>query len=94
MLFVYSTIFVLAERAIAVRLVGSASAGKVEIRYQGQWGTVCGYDSDFWDINRRSRDLSGCLVIHRSFDSAITDILKVEKSTQEAIPYAQCTMQW
>ena len=53
MLFVYSTIFVLAERAIAVRLVGTGlkHVGKVEIQYQGHWGTVCNYDgpSKTWD---------------------------------------------
>ena len=52
MLFVYSTISVLAERAIAVRLVGTGlkHVGKVEIQYQRQWGTVCGYDSA-WGIS-------------------------------------------
>ena len=50
MLFVYSTIFVLAERAIAVRLVGTGlkHVGKVEIQYQGQWGTIC---NGAWDKN-------------------------------------------
>ena len=56
MLFVYSTIFVLAERAIAVRLVGTGlkHVGKVEIQYQGQWGTVCDYGAywnSYWDKN-------------------------------------------
>ena len=53
MLFVYSTIFVLAERAIAVRLVGTGlkHVGKVEIQYQGQWGAVCDYYGNNWDKN-------------------------------------------
>ena len=52
MLFVYSTIFVLDERAIAVRLVGTGlkHVGKVEIQYQGQWGTVCHGGNDNWNI--------------------------------------------
>ena len=57
MLFVYSTIFVLDERAIAVRLVGTGlkHVGKVEIQYQGQWGTVCDFNHYIygytWDKN-------------------------------------------
>ena len=52
MLFAYSTIFVLDERAIVVRLVGTGlkHVGKVEIQYQGQWGTVCNYGYT-WDKN-------------------------------------------
>jgi deleted-in-malignant-brain-tumors protein 1 len=48
MLFVYCTIFVLEEKAIKVRLVGSHSAGQVEIQYQGTWGTVCQWN---WGIS-------------------------------------------
>jgi hypothetical protein len=48
MLFVYRTIFVSDEKAIKVRLVGEQNhTGKVEIQYQGTWGTVCDWN---WGI--------------------------------------------
>ena len=45
MLFVFSTIFVLDD----VRLVGTGlkHVGKVELRYQKEWGTICHYSS-YW----------------------------------------------
>ena len=68
MLFVYSTIFVLAEKAIAVRLVGTGlkHVGKVEIQYQGQWGAVCYVNWDKKDAHVICRMLG-----YKAADAAI-----------------------
>ena len=78
MLFVYSTIFVLAERAITVRLVGTGlkHVGKVEIQYQGQWGTVCDYDRSGYGYTWDKKDAQViCRMLgYKAADAAIWNI--------------------
>ena len=71
MLFVYSTIFVLDD----VRLVGTGlkHVGKVELRYQKEWGTIC---QSYWD--KKDADVI-CRML--GYKAAVTYIYYIEGET-------------
>ena len=74
MLFVYSTIFVLGD----VRLVGTGlkHVGKVELRYQGEWGTICGCCLSYW--HKADADVI-CRML--GYKAAVVPIYNIEGET-------------